>query len=66
MSHRAVASSEKLDVGADFLKHWPGKSLLGILVGDVPELFVVFVEEDDGASGLDVEGTGGVKDGVLD
>ena len=66
MSHRAVASSEKLDVGADLLKHWPGESFLGILVGDVPELFVVFVKEDDGAGGLDVEGTGGVEDGVFD
>ena len=65
-SHRAVSCSEKLDVGAHFLEHWPGETLLGILVGNVPEFLVVFMEEDDGAGGLDVERTGGVKDGVLD
>ena len=65
-SHRAVSCSEKLDVRAHFLEHRPGETLLGVLVGDVPELFVVFVEENDGAGGLDVEGTGSVKDGVFD
>lgn len=37
-----------------------------MLVGHVPQLFVVFMQQDDGAGGLHVERAGGVEQRVLD
>ena len=36
------------------------------LLGNIPQLPVLVVEEDNRATGLDVEGARGVQDGVLD
>ena len=43
-----------------------GHGFLCALHADIPQLVVLVAEEDDGAAGLDVEGGGGVFDGVVD
>ena len=64
----SITATEALDSGLGVI--FPALLVLDHrsqnLAYDVPELFVIFLEKDEGAGGLGVEGGGAVGDGVLD
>lgn len=65
-THRAIPPTVVLQFGLQRSKDGWRHRRQDRLLGNIPQLPVFVVEEDNRAAGLDVEGAGGVQDGVLD
>lgn len=66
MPHRAIRPLVGLHLRAECVEDCWRRCLASVLVGHVPQLFVVLVQQDDGTGGLDMERARSMEKGVLD
>ena len=65
-SHRPISLSEPLKPLVRMIELLLWQLLLIHLDGDIPHLFMLFIQQDHGAGGLGVEGARAMEDGMFD